>query len=286
MVGILLVLYFVFMAGSAENGTLSGEEIVVGVDKPAGEEVVDDKKEQEDVGFVPGTGLPTIPGSLVKRIKNGEFVEFGELLSEFIGKAFLAKQGGKSLRKPPMVDKLADWFLAFSGMAAVLIDSNKGSAAQLISYQASIIRLYHDYPSKAWLAYDRAFRQKMVASKRGNWGQIDHDLWALALGPQSSSLLQQQYMVSQEVLGILSYHGICKDVPSHIANFRTCVQHAVVRVTKSRLVLRQGPQAGSGGSSWPGWRVNHVAQGGSVRGNSGMHLLLQQMPGCGFPRYR
>ena len=101
------------MAGSAENGTLSGEEIVVGVDKPAGEEVVDDKKEQEDVGFVPGTGLPAIPGSLVKRIKNGEFVEFGELLSEFIRKAFLAKQGGKSLRKPPMVDKLADWFLAF-----------------------------------------------------------------------------------------------------------------------------------------------------------------------------
>ena len=92
----------------------------------------------------------------------------------------------------------------------------------------------------------------MAASKRGDWGQINHDLWALVLGPQSSSLLQQQYMVSQEVLGILSYHvmhGIYKDVPSHIANFRTCVQHAVVQVTKSRLVLRQGPedQVGQGG---------------------------------------
>ena len=38
-------------------------------------------------------------------------------------------------------------------------------AAQLISYQAAIIRLYRDYPGKAWLAYDRAFRQKMAASQ-------------------------------------------------------------------------------------------------------------------------
>ena len=181
------------MAGSAENGTLSGEEIVVGEDKPAGEEDIDEKKEQEDVGFVPGAGLPAIPGSLVKRIRNGQLVELGELLPKFIGEAFLAKQGGKSLRKPPIVDKLVDWFLSFSGMAAVLIDSNKGSAAQLISYQASIIRLYRDYPGKAWLAYGGAFRQKMAALKRGNWGQIDHDLWALVLGPQSSSL--QRYMV-------------------------------------------------------------------------------------------
>ena len=177
------------MAGSAKNGTLSGEEIVVGVDKPVGEQVDDNKKEPEDLGF--------IPGSLVKRIENGEFVEFGELLPEFISEAFLAKQGGKSMRELPIVDKLADWFLAFLGMVAVLIYSTKSLAAQLISYQASIIRLYHDYPGKAWLAYDRAFRQKMAASKRGDWGQIDHDLWALALGPQGSSLLQQQYMVSQ-----------------------------------------------------------------------------------------
>ena len=120
------------MAGSAENGTLPGEEIVVGVDKPVGEQVDDNKKEPEDLGFVPGAGLPAIPGSLVKRIKNSEFVEFEKLLPEFIGGAFLAKQGGKSMRKLPIVDKSVDWFLAFSGMAAVLIDSNKSLAAQLI----------------------------------------------------------------------------------------------------------------------------------------------------------
>ena len=39
------------------------------------------------------------------------------------------------------MDELADWFLALSGLAAVLIDSSKSLAAQLINYQASIIRL-------------------------------------------------------------------------------------------------------------------------------------------------
>ena len=85
---------FRFLAGSAKNGTLSGEETVVGVDKPAGEEVVNDKKEPEVVGFVPGAGLSAILGSLVKQIKNGKFIEFGELLPEFIGEAFWQSKEG------------------------------------------------------------------------------------------------------------------------------------------------------------------------------------------------
>ena len=145
------------MAGSAENGTMSGAEIVVGVDKRVGEQVDVNKKESDDLGFVPGAGLPAFPGSLVKRIKNGEFVEFGELLPEFIGEAFLVKQGGKSSRKPPIVDKLPDWLLAFSGLAAVLVNTDKSLAAQLISYQAAIIRLYRDY--LGWLMIGHSVRR-------------------------------------------------------------------------------------------------------------------------------
>ena len=135
VVGTLLsvVLYFGFLAGSAENGTLSGVEIVVGVDKLVGEQVDDNKKESDDLRFVPGAGLPDIPGSLVKRIKNSKFIKFGELVPEFFGEA-----RGEKNKEPPIVDKLFDWLLAFSGLAAVLIDNNKSSTAQLISYQASI----------------------------------------------------------------------------------------------------------------------------------------------------
>ena len=60
------------------------------------------KKEPDDLGFVPGAGLPVIPGSLVKQIKNSEFVEFGELLLEFIGEAFLVKQGGNQEGSHPL----------------------------------------------------------------------------------------------------------------------------------------------------------------------------------------
>ena len=104
MVGTLLsvVFYLFYLAGSAENDTLSGAEIVVGVDKFMGEQVDVNKKESDDLGFVPGAGLPAIPGSLVKRIKNGEFVEFGELLPEFIGEAFLVNQGGNHQGSRPL----------------------------------------------------------------------------------------------------------------------------------------------------------------------------------------
>lgn len=145
----------------------------------------------KDLGFVPGAGLPAIPASLVARIKKGEFVELGELLPEAIGEAFLLQQSGKNSRKPPMVDKLVDWLLAFSCYASVLVDAEGHLAPQMLLYQASVVRLARDYPSKAWLAYDRAFRQKMAASKSSNWGTMDHDLWAMAIGPQSSLLIQR-----------------------------------------------------------------------------------------------
>ena len=284
MVGTLLsvVFYFIFMAGSAENGTLSGAEIVVGMDKLVGEQVDVNKKESDDLGFVPGAGLPAIPGSLVKRIKNGDFVEFGELLPEFIGEAFLTKQGGKSTRKPPIVDKLPDWLLAFSSLAAVLVNDNKSLAAQLIGYQASIIRLYRDYPGKAWLAYDRAFRQKMAASQKGDWGQIDHDLWALALGPQRSSLPQQRFLSSS---GSARRPFLSCDA----WNMHRCLKpycpfpHVCTACGRPGHRVQACSEAGSGGSSW---RANHMVPGGSSWGNSGIQSHSQQLPVRGFPQRR
>ena len=270
------------MAGSAENGTLSGAEIVVGVDKLVGEKVDVHKKDSDDLGFVPGAGLPAIPGSLVKRIKHGDFVEFGELLPEFIGEAFLSNQGGKSTRKPPIVDKLPDWLLAFSSLAAVLINDNKSLAAQLIGYQASIIRLYRDYPGKAWLAYDRAFRQKMAASQKGDWGQIDHDLWALALGPQRSSLPQQRFLSSSGSARrpFLS----CDAWNMHRCSKPYCpFPHVCSACGRPGHRVQACSEAGSGGSSW---RANQMVPGGSSWGNASIPSHSQQLPLRGFPQRR
>ena len=118
-------------------------------------------------------------------------MELGELLPDAIGEAFLLQQSGKNSQKPPMVNKLVDWLLAFSCYASVLVDAEGHLAPQMLLYQASVVRLALDYPGKAWLAYNRAFRQKMAASKSSIWGTMDHDLWAMAIGPQNSLLIQR-----------------------------------------------------------------------------------------------
>ena len=100
------------------------------------------------------------------------FNYYSQLLLEFIGEAFLAKQGEPI--KKSIMEKLPDWSRPFC-LVAVMIDADKSSAAQMISYQALIACLHQDYPGKAWLVCDRVFRPKMAASKKGDWDQINHD---------------------------------------------------------------------------------------------------------------
>ena len=137
-------------------------------------------------GFVPGVGLPSIPGSLVSRIRKGEFVELGELLPEYIGEVFLQSQTGKGLKgRPPMIHKPVDWLVAFSTYMLTVVAEEPARAMPLIKYQASVMRLVRDFGAGAWLVYDRSFRQKAAASSDVDWGKIDIDLWSLAINSAS-----------------------------------------------------------------------------------------------------
>ena len=102
----------------------------------------------------------------------------------------------------------------------------------------------------------------MPTSKKGDWGLIDHDLWALALGPQSS-LLQQRFLVTRKSRCPFCHvmHGICRDAPSLTAHFHVCT--ACGRPGHS---VQACSEAESGGSSWSGWRANHVVPGGKSCG--------------------
>ena len=53
-----------------------------------------------------------------------------------------------------------------------------------------------------------------------------------------------------------------------------------------RHLVQTCSEGGSGGSSWSGWRANHVVPGGSSWGNSGMQPHPQQMPVRNFPQHR
>ena len=76
-------------------------------------------------------------------------------------------------------------------------------------------------------------------------------------------------------------HGICRDAPSLTAHFHVCT--ACGRPGHS---VQACSEAGSGGSSWSGWRVNHVVPGGSSWGNLSMQPHPQQLPVRGFPQCR
>ena len=176
-------------AGSAhsgqEHGTLSGKEpepLSSSPSTPASTPV-----EKAESGFVPGAGLPAIPATLVSRITRGEFIDLGELLPEYIGEMFLkSQQSSKHAKKPPPIEKPTEWMLVFSCFVAVMVHYKPSLTSSLVAYQASIMRLVRDYPGRAWWIYDRSFHQKMAASPEGDWGKLDHDLWALAIGARST----------------------------------------------------------------------------------------------------
>ena len=172
------------LAGMGEDGTLSGQDGGTNDGQAVLPTTPLTPTSSNNLGFVLGASLPAILASLMACIKKREFVELRGLLPEAIGEAFLLQQSGKNSRKPPMVDKLVDWLLAYSCYASVLVDAEGHLAPQMLLYRASVVCL-------AWLSCDRAFRQKMAASKSSNWGTMDHELWAMAIGPQKSLLIQR-----------------------------------------------------------------------------------------------
>ena len=69
--------------------------IIEGTSTPAKDlpvEISNESKERKakvkKPGFVPGGGLPAIPGQLVEKIRNGDWVDFQDLLPENIMNQF------------------------------------------------------------------------------------------------------------------------------------------------------------------------------------------------------
>ena len=219
------------LAGTGEDGTLSGQDGGTNDGQAVLPTTPLTPTSSNNLGFVLGANLPAIPASLMARIKKGEFVELGELLPEAIGEAFLLQQSGKNSQKTPMINKLVDWLLAYSCYASVLVDAEGHLAPQMLLYQASVVCLAWDYPGKAWLACDRAFRQKMAASKSSNWGTMDHDLWAMAIGSQNSLLIQRclPSLVRPGGTFCPATHLIGVGVIGHTVCTLMCVLHVVVQ---------------------------------------------------------
>ena len=124
-------------------------------------------------------GLPPIPARLVKRVKDGLFVEMAELLPSYLDTADLNTddQHTRSRKRPPVLSDIMDWAQYFGMYIAIVSRHKPMHVADLLGYQRIIIGASLDCREGKWLTYDRRFRLKASASNLKQWSTIDITIW-------------------------------------------------------------------------------------------------------------
>ena len=136
---------------------------------------------------LPGTGLLAIPAPLVRHIREGAFVDMGDLLPEALQWAFdrsVEEKPDKDKRKRFTVETVSDWALSFATYMAIRVLSSPGLATPLATYMAIILRLAREVPGLAWQRYDRMFRQAVVGSPDLPWDRREPDIWLASIAEQ------------------------------------------------------------------------------------------------------
>ena len=100
---------------------------------------------QDDVSpVIIGAGLPPVPGRLVKRIRDGQFIEMGELLPEHLGMATVTFE----------VSNILEWLQFFRLYIAIISQSQPERVPNLQGYQTLIIQTSMEYNDNRWMGYD------------------------------------------------------------------------------------------------------------------------------------
>ena len=133
------------------------------------------------IGLFLGDGVMPIPQKLVNKILALEYVEMRLLLPE----SWLYEENGthccdkRDRSKKPENRSIFPWLQSFSAMVGVLASRYSHKVAQLMAYQATIIKCYTDFEGSAWMAYDRAYRRQAAAKKSLDWSQLNPTLYSL-----------------------------------------------------------------------------------------------------------
>ncbi|KAK3730981.1 hypothetical protein QZH41_020373, partial [Actinostola sp. cb2023] len=124
--------------------------------------------------FVIGPGCSPIPSKLVTQIVGGKYVDLSELiaanLTEAQNEPQLLLDGRIVLSTTPRrqrrrIDDIVTWLEAFSIFKLVLVSYFPQRWADLSRYQLLILRTHRQLNGRAWLTYDRAFREHVAATK-------------------------------------------------------------------------------------------------------------------------
>ena len=132
-------------------------------------------------GLYLGAGIVPIPANLARKIWNLEYVELSQLLPE----AWLFEDQPrnhcceKKQTRKAEIKSIFVWLQAYGTLVSVLCHRFPGKIAQLMAYQATIVRCYSDFEGDGWMAYDRAFRRQMAAVRSLDWSELNSTLYNL-----------------------------------------------------------------------------------------------------------
>lgn len=143
--------------------------------------------------LLPNTGLLGIPAGLVKKIRDGNCIDLGDLLPEALEWAFKRSTEDKSdkdKRKKFHISSVTDWVLAFATFMAVTVQFKPERAAALATYMTIVARLAREVPGQVWCRYDRLFRQAAAVNPSLPWDHQESDIWlaAMAENPRAGDL--------------------------------------------------------------------------------------------------
>ena len=141
--------------------------------------------ERDNANILVGMSYPPVPNKLIKKIRDGEFIEMADLLPERLG-AGGDNEPTKSTKKRKIVTNILEWVRCFGLHISIIARSTPERVPDLLSYQALIINSYTEYQGDYWLVYDRQFRQQAAVTPTTSWSIMDTTLWNLAFGGRIS----------------------------------------------------------------------------------------------------
>jgi len=116
-----------------------------------------------------------------------------------------------SPKKPKRhIEDISSWLEAFSVYSLILSSHFPQRWRDLLQYQLLILRTYHQFAGRVWLAYDRAFRKHAAATNLTDWSAINVQLFNFHAAGASVRPGHELSDESTEPHGASSSHIICK----------------------------------------------------------------------------
>ena len=135
-----------------------------------------------DQSFIVGPGFSPVPAKLVAQIVAGKYIDLSGLLEVSLvqkepepqllldGRLVLTSQPKKQRRR---IDDIAWWMEVFSMFSLILVSYFPTRWKDFSQCKLLILRTYHHFSGRVWLAYDQVFREHAAATRLTDWSAMN-----------------------------------------------------------------------------------------------------------------